>query len=282
MKWRGRQQSSNISNRGRGRAAATIGGGGLLLGLVVLLLTGDPMAALNAGLGGGGGRQVQTQSVEMSPRTQELYDYSAVVLKDTEDAWSTILPEYDVKYREPKLVIFTDTVESGCGIAQKGMGPFYCSKDESIYMDLTFYDDLTQKFGADEGDFIMSYVIAHEVGHHVQNITGVLDQVNQKRTTSDQNTANELTVRLELQADYLAGVSAKYQADQGYLEKGDIEEAISTAWSIGDDTIQKRTQGHVDPESFTHGTSEQRTRWYKKGYENGDLSEWDTFATNNL
>ncbi|MBS6928907.1 MAG: neutral zinc metallopeptidase, partial [Finegoldia magna] len=180
------------------------------------------------------------------------------------------------------LNIFKDQVKSGCGIANAGMGPFSCSRDEAVYMDLSFYDSLINDFGADEGDFILSYVISHEVGHHVQTITGVMQKYQEQMANLSEEEQNALTVRLELQADYLAGVVARYQKDKGYLDPGDIDEAISAAWSIGDDTIQKKSQGHVKPESFTHGTSAQRTRWFKKGYETGDLSNWDTFSAKEL
>ncbi|MBU5668664.1 neutral zinc metallopeptidase [Peptoniphilus sp. MSJ-1] len=283
MKWRGRRQSSNIGNSGRGRGGGlALGGGGLIVALIVFLLTGSPSRAILSGLGSGSRQTPTTQEYNLTEKEQELYDYSAVVLADTEDAWTEILKTHDIKYREPKLNIFKDVVQSGCGTAQSGMGPFYCSRDESIYMDLSFYDSLINDFGAKEGDFILSYVISHEVGHHVQNLTGIMGQYQELMQKMSEEERNALTVRLELQADYLAGVVARYQADKGYLEPGDMEEAISTAWSIGDDTIQKKSQGYVRPESFTHGSSEQRTRWFKKGYEAGDLSGWDTFNTNNL
>lgn len=278
MKWRGRRGSSNISNRGRGTRGAAIGGGGLLLGLLVFFLTGNPLAALNVGLGGGGGGQVTQESVELTQDEQDKFDYASVVLKDTEDAWNEILAEYGYDYRPVKMDVYQDAVETGCGVGQSGMGPFYCSVDETIYMDLSFYDELINKFGADEGDFILAYVISHEVAHHVQNVTGVLGEVNNRRSRASQTEANEWTVRLELQADYLAGVVARYQDDKGYLEAGDIDEAISAAWAIGDDTIQESQLGRVTPESFTHGTSEQRSRWYKKGFDAGDLSGWDTYS----
>lgn len=284
MKWRGRRQSSNIGNSGRGRGGGglALGGGGLIVALIVFLITGSPSRAILSGLGTGGSQEPTTTEYKLSEEEKKLYDYSAVVLADTEDAWSEILKNEGINYPEPSLNIFKDTVKSGCGIAQSGMGPFYCSADQAIYMDLSFYDSLINDFGAKDGDFILSYVISHEVGHHVQNVTGIMGQYQELMQKLPENERNALTVKLELQADYLAGVVARYQADKGYLDEGDIEEAISTAWSIGDDAIQKKSQGYVRPESFTHGSSEQRTRWYKKGYEAGDLSGWDTFNTNNL
>jgi len=285
MQWRGRRSSSNISNSGSGGrrgGGLAISGGGLIIGLIVLLLTGDPLTALQAGFNASGGSSspsVQMQSSELSGAIKERYDYSAVVLADAEDTWTTILSEASVRYRPAKLQTYSGMIQTGCGLGQSGMGPFYCGADETVYMDLSFYDELISTYGAKQGDFILSYVISHEIGHHVQKVTGVLSKVNERRASAAQNEANALTVRLELQADYLAGVVARYQKERGYLEAGDIEEAISAAWSIGDDTLQRRSGRYVSPESFTHGSSEQRTRWYKKGYEAGDLSEWNTFDT---
>lgn len=282
MRYSNRRRSSNIRNRGRGIGGGgpLIGGAGILIAIVLLVLTGDPLTALYGGMAipSMQGQEVHQVDVEMTPREEELYEYSAVALADTEDVWNEILAGYGIDYREPTLNVFDGMVQTGCGIGQEGMGPFYCSADEQIYMDLSFYDTLIYDFGAQEGDFILSYVISHEVGHHVQQVTGIMSQVNRLRSRANQEEYNRLTVRLELQADYLAGVVARHQYDKGYLEEGDIENAISAAWSIGDDTIQMKSRGYVTPESFTHGTSEQRTRWYKKGFINGDLSEWDTFS----
>lgn len=278
MKWQGRRQSSNVSKSKGGGVA--LGGGGLILALIVFLITGSPRDAIRTGLGTGS--QGTNQEYKLSAKEQELYDYSAVVLADTEDAWHEILKDEGIEYREPKLEIFKGQVKSGCGIANSGMGPFYCSRDETLYMDLSFYDSLIKDFGAKEGDFILSYVISHEVGHHVQEVTGIMSQYQELASKMSENERNALTVRLELQADYLAGVVARFQKDKGYLDPGDMEEAISTAWSIGDDAIQKKAQGYVRPESFTHGSSEERVRWYKKGYETGNLSQWDTFNAKSL
>lgn len=278
MDFKNRRKSDNIRHRGRGSVGARIGGGGIILGLIVFLLTGNPMTALYTGLNVGGGQQVTETPVQMTREEQDLYDYSAVALADTEDVWNELLPQYGFQYREPQLNIFDETVQSGCGIAQSGMGPFYCSADESIYMDLDFYETLVRDFGTEDREFIISYVISHEVGHHVQQVTGVLGDVHQARRRASTTQANELTTRLELQADYLAGVVARHQYDDGYVIMDDIEAAISAAWAIGDDTIQMNQRGYVTPESFTHGTSEQRTRWFKKGFNAGDLSEWDTFS----
>lgn len=282
MRWQGRRKSGNIQNGGRGiRGGVAIGGGGLLLGLLTLLITHNPFAAINIALNGGAVQpgKIETQKLQLSSEEQELYEYSGVVLADTEDTWHEILAKEGRTYKEPTLRIFQDNIKSGCGIASAGMGPFYCGLDRCIYMDLAFYRSLIEDFGADEGDFILSYVISHEVGHHVQNELGILDQVHQLQRSSSSEEANDLSVRLELQADYLAGVVARYQKDAGYLEKGDIKNAISAAWVIGDDAIQRQKTGYVQPESFTHGSSEQRTRWFQKGYEAGDLSEFNTFDT---
>lgn len=280
MQWRDRQGSSNIRTGGRGvRGGAAIGGGGILIGLIVLLLTGNPFAALNAGLGAGGlaPSRVEQQQIQFSQQEQQLYDFSAVVLKDTEDTWSKLLPQYGENYQPAKMVVFQDAVKSGCGIAESGMGPFYCGADQTVYMDLSFYDTLVQKFQASKNQYILSYVIAHEIGHHVQQQLGILDQVNQERAKAGTRAANEFTIRLEVMADYLAGVVTRFQQDKGYLEAGDVDAAIKTAWSIGDDTIQKRAQGYATPESFTHGTREQRSRWFKMGYQAGDLSQFNSF-----
>lgn len=278
MKWEGRRKSDNIDNAGRGSGGkgVAIGGGGLVLALLIYLITGDPMAAFQTAVRDDNSQQVQ-EEYTLSAEEQKLYDYSAVVLADTEDAWTDILNKENIQYEPAKMKVFKDSIKSGCGLASSGTGPFYCSADNAVYMDLSFYDDLINKFGAKEGDFVLSYVISHEIGHHVQNVTGIMSKYQDKMNRLSKEEQNALTVRLELQADYLAGVVAKYQDNQGYLDSGDIEEAVSTAWVIGDDTLQKRATGEVRPESYTHGTSEQRSKWYKKGYEAGNLSEWDTF-----
>lgn len=278
MKWKNRRKSENIDNAGKGSGGrgVAIGGGGLVLALLIYFITGDPMAAFQTAVRDNNSQQVQ-EEYTLSSEEQELYDYSAVVLADTEDAWTDILSEEDVQYEPAKMHIFKDSIKSGCGLASSGTGPFYCSVDNAVYMDLSFYDELINKFGAKNGDFVLSYVISHEVGHHVQNVTGIMSKYQEKMSKLSKEEQNALTVRLELQADYLAGVVAKYQSDKGYLDPGDIEEAVSTAWVIGDDTLQKRATGEVRPESYTHGTSEQRSKRFKKGYEMGNLSEWDTF-----
>jgi predicted metalloprotease len=244
--------------------------------LVYTLITGDPSALLGSLLGGG------TQQSSLSDeRTAELTEFVSVILADTETVWNEVFEAYGKDYIEPNLVIFSGGVESACGTAGSSTGPFYCSADQKIYLDLEFFDTLSTRFKA-PGDFAMAYVIAHEVGHHVQNQLGILEEVQTLRSQSSTTEANELSVRLELQADYLAGVWAHYVQGYGYLEAGDVDEAMNAASAIGDDTLQKEGQGYIVPDSFTHGTSAQRSRWFKKGLTYGDLENGDTFNTDTL
>jgi hypothetical protein len=221
-----------------------------------------------------------SEQVEWRPSAEEeeLAGFVRVVLADTEDVWNTLLDDY----REPTLVLFSGAVQSACGSASSSTGPFYCSQDESVYVDLSFYEDLKNRFDA-PGDFAQAYVIAHEVGHHVQHVLGITDKVHAARERTTAKEYNQLSVRLELQADFLAGVWA-YHANSmsGVLEPGDLEEALNAASAIGDDRLQMQTQGQVVPDSFTHGTSAQRMRWFKKGFETGDMSQGDTFSSSNL
>jgi len=275
MKWLGRAGSGNVEDR-RGMSTGTkvIGGGvgTLVIVLIIYLLGGDPSSILN---------QTDTQTtngpVEASDAENQMAQFVSVVLKDTEDVWGKIFAESGNTYRQPTLVLFRDQVESACGYATAASGPFYCPGDEKLYIDLSFCDDLQAKYGA-YGDFAIAYVIAHEIGHHVQNQMGILEEVNAKRSQLSEVRANQLTVRLELQADFLAGVWAHY-ADKmlGTIEAGDIDEALRAASAIGDDVLQKKYQGRVVPDAFTHGTAEQRSRWLRKGWETGDLSQGDTF-----
>lgn len=210
-----------------------------------------------------------------------MTEFVSVVLKETELVWDDVFESYNRTYNHPGLVIYQDSVQSACGSADSAVGPFYCSLDKKIYIDLVFYKELTTKYSA-PGDYAMAYVLAHEVGHHVQNELGIISEVNKLMENSSQAKANDLSVRLELQADYLAGVFTHHLNNKGLLDVGDIEEAMKAAHSVGDDTLQKKHQGYVVPDSFTHGTSEQRMRWFNKGYSSGDLSDWDTFNTNSL
>lgn len=277
MRWKGRRRSSNVEDR-RGMGGKTAIGGGL--GLVILLiytfLGGNP-GDLMGNISPQGSNTPYVETAEEN----ELEEFVSVVLHDTEVVWEEVLAEEGVEYREPTLVLFSESVQSACGMAGSAMGPFYCSADEKVYIDLSFYQELRDRFKA-PGDFAMAYVIAHEVGHHVQNILGITDQVHELRNKVSQEEYNRYSVRLELQADYLAGVFAHHAKEAGLLEEGDLEEALRAANAIGDDTLQKQTQGYVVPDSFTHGTSEQRQRWFYKGFKTGNLEEWDTFNTDEL
>ncbi|WP_166829751.1 KPN_02809 family neutral zinc metallopeptidase [Thalassoroseus pseudoceratinae] len=275
MRWRGRRQSENVEDRrgSPGRRVA-LGGGGLgTIIIIVLVLLGviDPRALLQMGGGGGGAPAPQNPAAQQ--QNQELKDFVSVVLADTEDVWNKVFPEeFGRQYREPDLVLFTQSVNSGCGYASSQVGPFYCPADQKVYLDLGFFHELSQRFGA-PGDFAMAYVVAHEVGHHVQNMT---EQMARSKRGESREGKNRMSVRLELQADFLAGVWAHYgQKEKKFLEPGDIEEAINAANQIGDDTLQREAQGHAVPDSFTHGTAAQRARWFRRGFETGDVSLMD-------
>lgn len=312
MRWKGRRQSSNIEDRrgtggmrlpggmgglgglgGRGRMrGGGLGIGGIVILLIVAWIFGiNPLALLSGDLGsmtnqGGTGSYVEQQAAGggtfSSPQEEELKEFVAVVLADTEDTWNRLLPEIGAQYREPRLVLFSGGAQSGCGFAQSAVGPFYCPADEKVYIDLTFFDELSQRFGA-PGDFAQAYVIAHEVGHHVQTVLGIEEQVRQARSGMSQGDSNALSVRVELQADCFAGVWAnRAHQERGLLEPGDIEEALGAASAVGDDTLQKQAGGRVVPDSFTHGSAEQRTRWFEIGYRSGKATDCDTFSANNL
>lgn len=287
MKYKGRDRSSNIEDR-RGNGAAKMMGGVSGLGIIILivytLLGGNPGDILgNNNISGGNiAPEVQSnQPYEETEEEKELRELISVVLKDTEDIWHEEFKRIGYEYREPTLVIYTGSVNSACGTQSSAVGPFYCPGDEKIYIDLDFYNELSKKFKA-PGDFAMAYVVAHEVGHHVQKLLGVTDQVNKIRNQVSEKEFNKYSVRLELQADYLAGVYASKAKSMGVLDKGDLEEALNAASQIGDDTIQKRSMGHTVPDSFTHGTSEQRQRWFYKGFQTANLDNWDTFSADDL
>jgi predicted metalloprotease len=280
MDIRGRRQSSNIEDRRGMRPVRT--GVGLSLGgvlfLVVLSLLGiNPLPFL--------GVATQAPEVQMhqeSPQEAALREMTAVVLADTEETWNAILPQYGVQYVEPTLVLFDGLVQSGCGTAESAMGPFYCPSDQKVYIDMSFYNDLSQRFGA-PGDFAQAYVIAHEVGHHVQNLAGTAGKVHAAQQRASKVEANELSVRMELQADCYAGVWAHHAArSRQLLEAGDVEEGLNAASAIGDDRLQRMSQGRVVPDAFTHGSSEQRVRWFRKGMETGALEACDTFSARQL
>lgn len=270
---------------GGGMRGGGLGIGGILVVLFIAWVLGiNPLSLLSGDLGsgayveqdqGGGG----TLS---SPQQDELKQFVSVVLADTEDTWTQLLPQVGAQYRDPKLVLFSGGAQSACGFAQSAVGPFYCPGDEKVYLDLDFFDELSRRFGA-PGDFAQAYVVAHEVGHHVQNVLGIERQVAKVRAGMSETEANALSVRVELQADCFAGVWANH-ADQerGLIEAGDIEEAVKAASAVGDDTLQKQATGRVMPDSFTHGSAAQRVRWFQTGFRSGDINDCDTFSTTNL
>ncbi len=299
MRWKGRRQSSNIEDRrggggggfgrtGRGRIRLPAGGvrggrGGISISTLVILVLLffalracgiDPLEMLAGGgaTGPSGGTGVERSIA----RDDEMKRFMATVLAETEDVWGGIFEASGQQYAEPKLVLFSGGVRSACGFASSAAGPFYCPGDSKLYLDTDFFGELKNRFGAG-GDFAQAYVVAHEVGHHVQNLIGVLPKFNEMRRSMSAAQANAMSVRVELQADCFAGIWAHYTAQKGLLEKGDIEEALNAANQIGDDTLQKRTQGYVVPESFNHGTSAQRRTWFARGLESGRLSDCDTF-----
>ena len=274
MKWQGRQGSDNVEDhRGMSGGKMAIGGGigTIVVVLIVLLLGGDPSQLLESG-----GAE-QTEQVQPSEEETQLAQFVSVVLKDTETVWGKIFEQSGSAYRQPSLVLFSGQVQSACGYASASSGPFYCPGDEKVYIDLSFCEELKTKFGA-YGDFAIAYVIAHEIGHHVQNQLGILEQVNTQRSRLSETRSNQLTVRLELQADFLSGMWAHYaEAMLNTLEAGDIEEAMNAAAAVGDDVLQKKYQGRVYPDSFTHGTAAQRKEWFRRGYTTGDFEQGDSF-----
>ena len=281
MKWRGRRQSDNVEDRRvmSGGGKAMVGGG--IIGIIVLLLNifgGENAKMLTPVLEQFNQQQtVPTEQRELSSEEKEMGEYVSTVLADTEDIWTKIFEENNLgTYEQPKMVLFTGSVETACGGASSASGPFYCPGDHKVYMDLAFFEELRTRFGAKGGDFAIAYVIAHEVGHHVQTILGTSGKVRKLQQTKSEAEANKLSVCLELQADFYGGLWAHY--NQKYLEEGDIDEAISAAHAVGDDAIQSKMQGHVVPDSFTHGTSEQRKKWFMKGFKTGDIRLGDTFA----
>ena len=282
MQWRGRRQSTNVDDqRGRGGVGPMAFKGGIgtiAIVIVISLITGENPLRLLSQMQNQSPTTEQTTEYQASPEEQELAQFVTVVLGSTEDVWHKLMSDY----REPTLTMFTDAVNSGCGQATSSVGPFYCSQDERLYIDLSFYNELKDRFGA-PGDFAQAYVIAHEVGHHVQHLMGITDKVHAQRERLSDTEYNRLSVKLELQADFLAGVWAHHaDAMDKILDPGDIDEALNAASAIGDDRLQKQAQGQVVPDSFTHGTSEQRMRWFKKGFETGDINQGDTFNASNL
>jgi predicted metalloprotease len=308
MEWKGRRQSSNVedqrgagSSGGRspfgrsggfripmGSGGGARGGGGMSIGTIVILVViyfALKMMGIDLlqvmGEGGSpsipGFEQTENATQRSSPQEEERKAFMATVLAETEDTWNGIFQSAGQTYEEPKMVLFSGQIQSACGFASSASGPFYCPGDRKVYLDMSFFDELAQKFDA-SGDFAQAYVVAHEVGHHVQNLTGVLPRFNQQRRTMSEVQANQMSIRVELQADCYAGIWGKFTEQKGLLETGDLEEALNAATQIGDDTLQKRTQGYVVPESFNHGTSEQRRRWFKRGYDTGRVDACDTFS----
>ncbi|MGV1789233.1 flagellar biosynthesis protein FlgM [Rhizobium lusitanum] len=301
MDWKGRRQSDNIEDE-RGSSpmgggsgggfrfpGGGIGGGGLsfrtIIVLIVIFLILRAMGVDVIGLlqqsgmlgGGGSGYQQSTSSGDGSgqPANDEMKQFVATVLADTEDTWTGIFKSMGKTYTDPKLVLFSGSFPSACGQASAATGPFYCPSDQKIYLDMAFFQQMKDQFGA-SGDFAQAYVVAHEVGHHVQDLLGILPKFNQARRNMSEVDANKMSVRIELQADCFAGIWGKFTQQKGILQSGDLEEALNAAQQIGDDTLQKRTQGYVVPDSFNHGTSAQRVKWFKQGFDSGKLSDCDT------
>ena len=284
MRWRGERESSNVEDRrgmsGGGRIAIGGGIGTLIIIIIAVLLGADPQQLL---------RQMPTDAPapnaqgprNTNPREDELKQFVSVVLGKTEDVWQEIFRQNGRTYREPTLVLFSGRTPSACGLGDAASGPFYCPVDQKVYIDLSFYEELRRRFSS-PGDFAQAYVIAHEVGHHVQNLLGISERVDSMQRRMSEVDANKLSVRLELQADFFAGVWARHVQRQGLLEQGDIEEALQAASAIGDDAIQRQTSGYVVPDSFTHGSSEQRLRWFRKGFDTGDIRQGDTFSASSL
>ncbi len=281
MRWQGRRESGNVEDRRGSSRGGLIAGGGIgtiVIAVIIYFLGGDPSQVMDL-------QQQQAPSQgQLSPQQEaaekEAAGFVKVVLADTEDVWNNLFSQMNQQYQEPTLVMFTGMVESACGSASSASGPFYCPADRKVYIDLSFYDELKDKLNA-PGDFAMAYVIAHEVGHHVQNLLGISEKVQRARSQLSETEYNKLSVKLELQADFFAGVWANHaQKMQNILEPGDIEEALNAANAIGDDRLQKQSRGVVVPDAFTHGTSAQRMYWFKKGFETGDVRQGDTFNSN--
>ena len=277
MKWLGRRESSNVDDRRSSSGGKFFVGGtiGVIILVVKFFMDGDPTQLI---------QQINQQNTQNTEVVNDSLDntmakFVAVVLADNEDVWNKIFTENGLLYEEPKLVLFRGATESGCGNASSSIGPFYCPADKKVYIDLSFMDELKTRFGAQGGDFALAYVIGHEVGHHVQNLLGTSAKTEELQAQSNQTKANKLSVALELQADFYAGVWTYHnQQMKNILEQGDIEEALSAASAVGDDAIQQKTQGTIVPDAFTHGTSAERMYWFKRGYQTGDMRKGNTFA----
>jgi len=276
MRWKGQRQSSNVEDRrGMSTGKKVIGGGigTIIIALIVMLLGGNPQEILQMLGGGNQTESTQTGEIQLTEHQQELGEFVSVVLGYTEDVWTQIFTQSGLTYRQPKLVIFSGSVESACGLAASATGPFYCPSDEKVYIDVDFLEQMQNQLGA-QGDFASAYIIAHEIGHHVQNLLGTLDKATAAKQSMSEGEANAVNVEIELQADFLAGIWAHYaQQTKNILEEGDLEEAINAAQAVGDDRLQMQSQGYVVPDSFTHGTSEQRMKWFLTGFKTGDISK---------
>jgi uncharacterized protein len=276
MRWKGERQSTNVEDRrGMSTGKKVVGGGigTLVIAVIIILLGGDPQSFLQNLGGGTQTEDTRTSTIELTEHQKEMGQFVSVVLGYTEDVWGEIFKQNGLEYRQPKLVLFSGNIESACGYAAAATGPFYCPSDEKVYIDLDFLEKLQDQLGA-QGDFAAAYIIAHEVGHHVQNLLGTLDKANEEKRGLSEAEANKISVRVELQADFLAGIWAHYaQQMKNILEEGDIQEAMNAAEAVGDDRLQKQSQGYVVPDSFTHGTSKQREAWFMKGFKTGDISK---------
>lgn len=282
MKWLGRRESDNVDDRrgmsGGGKAA--LGGG--VIGIIILLINlfgGENLQQLTPVLDQLNNGQTEQTTQPLTAEQEEIGRFVKTILADTEDVWKKVFAENGRTYENPTLVLFTSNVETGCGSATSASGPFYCPADRKVYMDMAFFEELKTRFGAKGGDFAIAYVIAHEIGHHVQNLLGTSDKMRQEQQGLSEADANKLSVALELQADFYAGLWTHYDQNMNnVLEAGDIEEALSAANAVGDDAIQSKMQGHVVPDSFTHGTSQQRMYWFSRGFKSGDIKQGNTFA----
>lgn len=280
MKWTNDRSENVDDRRGSGGGGGLLVGGGLgtlIIAAIIFFLGGDPSAILSSGMGSSG---AQTEQRDLTPDELKVRDLVSMITKENEQTWSKIFQENGMQYRDPKVVMFESVTQSGCGTAQAAMGPFYCPADQTVYMDMSFFRELQQRFGAQVTEFSIAYVIAHEIGHHVQTLLGTTGKVDQLRASGrySESEMNRVSVATELQADFYAGVWAR-QTDnrEKFLEPGDIESAISAAEAVGDDNIQRRSQGYVNQEGFTHGSSAQRKEWFMKGYNTGDIRQGDTF-----
>nr|WP_154324677.1 neutral zinc metallopeptidase [Pantoea sp. 201603H] len=284
MRWQGRRESDNVEDRrnqspsmGGGRIRIPRGKGGIVL-LIVVAVAGFYGYDLTPLLTGEQPGSPQTSQQRISPQDDEAAKFTSVILATTEDTWQKIFKQMNKPWQAPKLVMYRGATRTGCGTGQSVMGPFYCPADQTVYIDLSFYDEMKNKLGAG-GDFAQGYVIAHEVGHHVQKLLGIEPKVRQMQQGASQTQVNQLSVKMELQADCFAGVWGHYMEQQQVLEAGDLQEALNAAEAIGDDRLQQQSQGRVVPDSFTHGTSQQRYSWFKRGFDGGDPGQCNTFAS---